>query len=391
MNIPLAKNTINEKDIDTLIDWLKGHPRLTQGEVTLKFEKMWSDFIGCKHSVFVNSGSSANLLMFYLLIESGVLNTGDNVIIPALSWSTSLAPSMQLGLNPILCDCNMEDLSIDIEHFERLIKEHNPKCLLLVSILGFVPRMDEILQICNKNNITLIEDSCESLGSEFNNKKIGSFGLMSSFSTYFGHHISTIEGGMVCTDDDKISNILKALRSHGWSRDMEQTEQKRLREQYFIDEFNERFTFYYTGFNLRSTDLQSFLGILQLKKIDSIINKRIKNFDIYMKNIDDKFWKPTTIPEGLVSNFAFPIIDEKRNEIVKELEDNGIDSRPILCGSLGRQPYWYKQRGEVFLKNADKIHDYGLYLPNNHEIEEDEIKFICNVVNSVNEKVENDT
>ena len=135
--------------------------------------------------------------------------------VPAVSWATDLAPEVQLGLEPILCDCNLTDLSIDLEHFEKIINTHDPKCLLLVSVLGMVPKMDLVKDMCDKNDVILLEDACESLGSEYKGEKIGNFGLMSSFSTYYGHHMSTIEGGMVCTNNTEIYNILKSIRSHG--------------------------------------------------------------------------------------------------------------------------------------------------------------------------------
>jgi dTDP-4-amino-4,6-dideoxygalactose transaminase len=146
MNIPLVKNTINKEDIDKLIEWLKTYPRLTKGNLTIEFESLWSKFMGVKHSIFVNSGSSANLLMVYALIEAGLLKIGDNIIIPSLSWSTSLSPAIQLGLNPILCDCNKEDLSVDMEHLESLIINNDIKCLMIVPILGLVPQMDKIIR-----------------------------------------------------------------------------------------------------------------------------------------------------------------------------------------------------------------------------------------------------
>ena len=159
MNIPLVKNTIDNEDIDKLISWLKTYPRLTKGDLTLEFERLWSEFMGVKYSVFVNSGSSANLLMVYALIESGILKLGDSIIIPSLSWSTSLAPAIQFGLSPILCDCNKEDLSVDLDHLTKIIEEQKPKCLMVVPILGLVPQMDKIMDICKKNNVVLIEDS----------------------------------------------------------------------------------------------------------------------------------------------------------------------------------------------------------------------------------------
>lgn len=383
MNVSLVKNTISPEEIDQWIEWLKTHPRLTKGDITLELEKKWSEFIGVKHSIFVNSGSSANLLMVYLLLETGMLKRGDKVIVPSLSWATSLAPFIQFGLTPILCDCNLNDLSIDIDHFEKLIKEHSPKCLMLVPILGFVPDMDRIIKICKENSIILIEDACESLGSRYKGKQLGSFGLMSSFSTYFGHHISTIEGGMICTDDVEVANILRGLRSHGWDRDMDKETQTKLREKYKVDSFNDLYTFYYAGFNVRATDVQAFLGIGQLQKLPDIVFNRNINYLAYKGNLDSNFWKPTDVKGSYISNFAYPIISEKRDQIAEVLRKNGVECRPLLSGSLARQPYWFERYGETPLKNCDLIHDQGMYIPNNHELTPSEIKFICDIINAV--------
>lgn len=379
--ISLVNNTISNSEIDQLVEWLKTYPRLTKGNLTLEYEKKFSEFLGCKHSIFVNSGSSANLLMIYCLLETGMINRGDKIIVPSLSWATSLAPIIQFGLEPILCDCNLENLSIDIEHFNELIDLHSPKAIVLVPILGFSPDMNIIVSICKSKNIILVEDACESLGSSFENKKIGTFGLMSSFSTYMGHHYSTIEGGMVCTDDDEIADVLRSLRSHGWDRDMSERKQIELRSKYNVSGFNDLYTFYYTGFNVRSTDLQAFLGINQLKKLDMIIKNRNKNYFLYRNNIDDRYWKPIDIDNSFNSNFAYPIISENRDEIVKNLKDNGVECRPLLSGSLARQPYWFEKYGDTPLKNCDKIHEFGMYLPNNHELTEEQIVFICNIIN----------
>lgn len=379
--ISLIKNTISNEEIDSLIGWLQTYPRLTKGDLTLQFEKDWSEYLGVEHSIFVNSGSSANLLMVYYLLESGLLKRGDNVIVPALSWSTTLAPVIQFGLNPILCDCNLEDLSVDIEHLEQLIKEYNPKSLILVPILGFVPKMKEIKDICDKNGIILLEDTCESLGSEYNGEKLGSFGLMSSFSTYFGHHISTIEGGMICTNDKKVANVLRSLRSHGWDRDTDVEYYSNLRKKYNVSDFNALYTFYHTGFNVRSTDLQAFLGIRQLQRLPDIVSDRNNNYNLYRSLISDKNWKPIEKENVFVSNFAYPIISENRQDIINNLKSNDIECRPLLSGSLSKQPYWYENFGNIKLKNADYIHEYGLYVPNNHEMSEDDIIKISKTIN----------
>ena len=379
--IELAKNTIDKEDIDRLIEWLKTYPRLTKGNVTIEYEDKWSTILGSKHAVFVNSGSSANLLMLYTLIEMGKIEVGDKVIVPALSWSTDLAPVHQLGLQPVLCDCNLEDLSVDLRHLESLIAEHSPKALLLVSVLGLVPNMDALLKICNDNKVILLEDTCESLGSKYKGKTLGTFGLMSSFSTYFGHHLSTIEGGMVCTDDTETYNFLKSLRSHGWSRDMDPSYQTSLREEFAIDSFSEQYTFYYSGFNLRSTDLQAFIGISQLDKYQTVMDRRHTNYNVYKENLKDAFWKPVNVPETYVSNFAYPLIHPQREKIIAALDDNKIENRPLICGSLGLQPVWEKRYGKTNLPNANRVHEFGMYLPNNQNTTPEEIKTVCDVVN----------
>jgi len=384
--IPLVKDTIDKKDIDDLIGWLQTYPHLTKGKLTAKYEERWSSMLGCKYSVFVNSGSSANLLMLYSLIESGKINVGDKVIVPAVSWSTDLAPVVQLGLKPILCDCNMADLSIDIKHFKELIKNENPKVLMLVSVLGLVPNMDKITELCDINDILLLEDSCESLGSESNYKKLGNYGLMSSFSTYFGHHISTIEGGMVCTNDDDMYNLLMSLRSHGWDRDLNPSNQSQLRKKHNVKDFESLYKFYYYGFNVRATDLQAFLGLGQLKKLDEIVKKRNRNYNLYRTLLKNDFWTPPlSTSRSYISNFAFPVISPNRQKIVEDLMQNDVAVRPLICGSLENQPFWRRKlqnpSKKPSLKNADIVDKMGLYLPNNHQITEKEVEFICDIVN----------
>jgi CDP-6-deoxy-D-xylo-4-hexulose-3-dehydrase len=217
--IKLVNDTINNQDIDSLIDWLKTYPKLTKGNLTIELEKKWAKWIGTKYSIFCNSGSSANLLMLWALVEAERIKRNAKVVIPSVAWATDLSPVIQLGMNPILCDINLEDLSVDLDHLEEIFKTTNPDVLMLVSVLGLVPDMNQIVKLCNQYGVLLLEDTCESMGSKVDNKKLGTFGLMSSFSTYFGHHMSTIEGGFVCTNDEELYEILKSIRSHGWDRD----------------------------------------------------------------------------------------------------------------------------------------------------------------------------
>ena len=372
--IKLASDTIDKKELLALSRWIKKNPQLTMGKKTLEFERQWSKWVGLKYSVFLNSGSSAILATFQTLKEMKVLKN-NRVIVPAICWSTDFSSLAALGYDTVVCDCNLEDLSVSISDLEKLIKKYNPSCLLLVSVLGLSPNMTEISKICKKYNVILIEDTCESLGSEHNKKKLGTFGSCSFFSFYFGHHISTIEGGMVSTNNRDFYNCLVSVRSHGWSRNMEKKYQNKLMKKYNIDKFSSKFTFYYRGFNLRPTDVQSFLGILQIKKIKKIIKKRHKNFISFRNNISNNFWKPKLMKNAIISNMGYPIISKNKNKIIKNLEKNKIECRPIVSGTLKKQPFFRNHSlNKNKLANSEKVHKYGFYLPNHFFIAESDIE-----------------
>jgi CDP-6-deoxy-D-xylo-4-hexulose-3-dehydrase len=380
--IPLVKDTINQTDIDNLIEWLKTNPKLTKGDLTVQFEKEWSEWLGVKYSVFLNSGSSANLAMIYSLILSKKLKN-NKIIVPSVSWVTTVTPAIQLGLEPIMCDCDKDNLGLDIEHFKKLIKEHNPSSVIIVHVLGIPNHMDEIIQLCKENDIILLEDTCEAIGSKYNDNKVGTFGIMSSFSFYFGHHMSTIEGGMVSTNDEDIYHLLLSIRSHGWDRDLPESKKIELREKYNVSNFRALYTFYYPGFNLRATDLQAFIGINQLKNIETVVTNRYRNYNLYNKLIKDDFWKIKAPDNSYVSNFAYPLITDKIDLIVEELNKNNIECRPLICGSINEQPFWYESYGKEDLPNAKEVHNNGLYLPNHHDLTEEEIIHITNIINSI--------
>lgn len=379
--INLVKDTLDNKDIDSLIEWLKTYPRLTKGPLTLKFENEWAKYIGVKYATYVNSGSSANLLALYSLLEDGVIKRNDKIVVPAVSWATDLSPVFQLGLDPILCDVNLEDLSIDITHFEQILKEHNPKVLILVHVLGLVCEIDKIKELCNKYNVILLEDTCESIGSKFNNKLLGSFGDISTFSFYFGHHMSTIEGGMVCTNDKHLDNLFRSIRNHGWDRDWDNSTQLSMRKQHNVNEFDALYTFYYSGFNFRATDLQAHLGLNQLKKIDSYCTNRNINYNLYYTKLKNSIWKPILRDNTYVSNFAYPLLLKNKTTIVNVLKNNKIECRPLICGSMGKQPFYTKLKGECNLLNANYIHSNGIYVPNHQSLSVSDIDLICNIIN----------
>jgi CDP-6-deoxy-D-xylo-4-hexulose-3-dehydrase len=380
--IDLIQDTIDNQDIDNLIEWLKDYPRLTKGPKTIEFENKWSQWLGSKYSVFVNSGSSANLLMLYALkILNKMKNT--KVCVPTLCWATDLAPVLQFDMEPLLIDCNLDNLSVDLTHLEEVFKTEQPSVLLLVSVLGLSPDMDSIVELCKKYDVILLEDNCESQGTKFKGIKLGNFGLMSSFSTYFGHTMSTIEGGVISTNDEEIYNTLLQLRSHGWDRDLSTNKQKELRSEWKVTDFSALYTFYIPGFNLRSTDLQAQIGIKQLDKVDGMINNRYENFLYYKSKLEGKTWFPKTFNDSYTSNFAIPFIAktiEDKETLIKELDENNIACRPLISGSMGIQPFYKKLYGENKLPNCSIIDDKGIYVPNHDKMTKEDIDRVCNIL-----------
>ena len=379
--IKLVEDTIDLNDINILVRWLKTNPRLTKGNLTVEFENSWSNFLGVKHSIYVNSGSSANLGIISALKQSRTLKN-NKVVVPAVSWATTVTPVMQCGFDPILCDCNLNNLGVDVEQLEKLFKEYDPSILIIVHVLGFPCDMKEINLLCERYGVILIEDSCESVGSVYDDKMTGTFGLCSSFSFYFGHHMSTIEGGMICTDDDELADVIRSIRSHGWDRDLPIEKQTELRKKYEVEDFQALYSFYWEGYNLRATDLQARIGLSQLNKLNGTIQNRKDNFGLYQSLIKNDFWKPS-VEDKNISNFAYPIITQKREELVCKLMQNNVECRPLVCGSIGRQPFWKKKYGELKLKNADILNDCGLYVPNHHSLSIIDINTITTIVNEV--------
>jgi CDP-4-dehydro-6-deoxyglucose reductase, E1 len=383
--IQLAKDTIDKADIKALISWLSTEPtpQLTKGELTEKFESEWAAYTGTRYAVMVNSGSSANLIGIYSLIASDRLRN-KKVVVPALCWITDIAPVIQFGLTPILCDCNMTDLSVDIVMLEDIFKKEDPACLILVSVLGLVPDMQAIADLCEKYSVILMLDNCEGFGSKFNNKLLEQYALFSTCSLYFGHHLSTIEGGMICTNDWDLYNVLKMIRSHGWDRDLEHKNEVRKINQ--VDTFQAAYKFYYLGFNVRATDLQAFLGSRQLKKAAYNNEKRYHNYNFYNYLVINKYWsapiRTLDSDEIFISNLGYPVIHPKRNEIVKALIENNIEVRPLISGSMGKQPFFVNLYGAVDFPNVSIVDQYGFYVPNHPYLKFSDIQKISQIINT---------
>jgi len=381
--ISLVSDTINKADINALITWLSQDqiPKLTKGPLTWELEEKWAKKIGTKYSVFVNSGSSAILLMLAALNEFKLLKN-KTIIVPALSWATDVSTPMLLGLNPILCDCNFEDLSCDLKHLETLFINHKPSAFILVAPLGLVPKMDEIISLCEKYDVILLEDVCESMGSKYHDKYLGALGFASVFSTYFGHHLSTIEGGFINTNNEDFYHALLMMRSHGWDRDLPEWKQKELRDKCKSSNFEALYNFHVPGLNVRSTDLQAFIGIRAIDKLDEYSRLRNINFNKYNELIKDNKLKLEIRNGDFISSFAYPVVSPNSVKIILELQENNVEVRPLIAGNIANKPFWYNKYGRnADLPNADLIDKEGFYLPNHQDLSEESIKIIANIIN----------
>lgn len=378
--IKLVSDTIDRQDINALIEWLQQDPipKLTKGELTKELEEKWAKKIGTKYSVFVNSGSSSILLTLAALKEFGKLKN-NKIIVPALSWATDVSSPMLLDYNVLMCDCNLTDLSCDLESLEKIFQKENPSVLILVSPLGLVPQMDNVVELCEKYDVILLEDVCESMGSKFNGKYLGSFGFASFFSMYFGHHLSTIEGGFINTDDEDFYHLLLMMRSHGWDRDLPKWKQQELREQHNCTDFDALYNFYVPGMNLRSTDLQAFIGLRAIEKLDDYSTKRNENFEYYINKLKTNKLKLNQKINDYVSSFAIPIVNSKRNDIIRDLVDNNIEVRPLIAGNMANKPMW--KGDKQGLNNCELLEEQGFYIPNHQDLSKEDIDIIVNIIN----------
>jgi CDP-6-deoxy-D-xylo-4-hexulose-3-dehydrase len=381
--IKLVSDTIDKNDIKDLVKWLSQDeiPKLTKGDLTIELEKKWANKIGTKYSVFVNSGSSSILLTLAALKHKTKLKNF-KVVVPSLSWATDLSSPILLGLDPILCDCNLNDLSCDLGHLEEIFIKEKPAVLILVSVLGLVPNMDKIIELCSKYDVILLEDVCESMGSKYNGKYLGTFGLASFFSMYFGHHLSTIEGGFINTDDEELYYSLLMTRSHGWARDLPIEKQNEYKIKYNVNDFEALYNFYTPGFNLRSTDLQAFIGLRAIDKLDKYANTRNKNFHYYLNNIKNNELDIQVNSNDFVSNFAMPIVNKNKEMIIKNLIENNIECRPLIAGNLGNKPFWYENFAEVYMKNSNLIDKYGFYIPNHQDLTQEQLNKVIKIINN---------
>lgn len=384
--IKLVKSTFyQEKDIKRkLTDFILSSNYLSLGKECFKFEKNFAKFQKRKYCVFFNSGSSANLALLQSLYNLGKLQRGDYAAFSAISWPTNVSPLIQLGFKPIPVDVELETLNVSSSKLKEVLKKVPLKIFFITNLLGFCDDIEKIREICKKNKIILIEDNCEALGTIYKGEKLGNFGLASTVSFFVGHHMSTIEGGAVCCDDEELANMLKIVRAHGWDRNLDKAQQKKFRKKSKVSSsFYAKYTFYDLAYNLRPTEINAFIGNLQLKLINEIIKKRNKNFlkiaKVLYKN--EKKYLPIKYDHiDFVSNFAVPLIcrsERIRDELVKKCRGK-IEIRPVVGGDMTKQPFFKKHSDSTVglpkNTNAGLIHNQGLYFGNNPELTDAEIK-----------------
>ena len=388
IQFPLMRNNILENDLDVLIKFLKKKPILTQNKNVKNFEEKWSKWLGVKYSVFVNSGSSANLLQIQLLKMQ--YPKGGEVIVPAFTWSSDISSLLHCGFTPVFADIDLETLGLNTDLIISKINK-NTKAIFLSYIQGFNCLTEKLLKVLKKKKIHLIEDVCESHGAKFKNKKLGSFGWTSSFSFYYAHHMSTIEGGMICTDDKKTYHNLLMLRSHGMVREVKDNKfQKYIKNKY--KDLNTQFIFKFPAYNVRNTEIGGVLGLEQIKRLDKNITKRNKNFEYFINRLDKDIFFTNFDLTGH-SNYAFNVILKNKNhklmnKILQNLEKEGIEFRRGSAGGGNqlRQPYlknFVSKKDINELKNTEHIHFFSFYIGNYPELTLKKIDKIIKTLNIV--------
>lgn len=378
---PLMKESITIEDRIKIASFALTTKQFTQGPKVAEFEKAWSDWLGASHSVYVTSGSTANFLLIASVMEKYGLKPGDKVLVPACTWVTNVNPIIQLGLKPIFCDINLDDYGPEFIDLWGIAKKHDIKIVFVSHLLGLpvdYPWKDVF------PNAIVLHDVCESHGVRGDDgNRIGSDAIGATFSFYFGHHMSTIEGGMVSTNDEELYEIMKMKRSHGLAR-----------VSGYYDKFAEQhpdilksFLFVTDGYNFRNTEIGAVLGLSQLKRLDKYIDIRRERYDEYIDIIDDLDERYLIHGPAYAhgnSCFCFPFVGvgkDVRDSMIQKFEENGIEYRPIVGGNLLRQPYLKKFTKNM--PNADILHENGVYIGCNQFVTSSDMKRLRKIMQTI--------
>lgn len=381
----LAVNTISKPDLEELISWLREYPRLTMANETRRFEEKWSKWLGVKYSVMCNSGASANLLMYAALGAAGKFGNR-KVVVPATGWPTDIAPAIQFGWKPIMCESDPRTFGLDPNRLETILKKERPAVVVVVHVLGVPADMSAIMALKKKYGFSVLEDACASHGSRHRGKMVGTFGDISVFSFYYGHHMSTVEGGVLCANNRELYHNLLMLRSHGWLKDLPKQESLKTMRKYRVDPFHAPFMFKHPGFNLRPTDMNAKMGQIQLRSLDETIRRRVKNHIVYQKELKGIIEYAPGLPGDVISSISFCAVAKssaERKKIVRILVKEKIDTRIFTAGNLGRHPFWTDRFKLFAAPVADRLYNGGFFLPNNQSLHEADVKYICDVIRKV--------
>ena len=389
MKYPLMRNNILREDLDAVIEHLKqDDPILTHGANVRAFEAEWSEWLGVKYSVFVNSGSSANLLTMAILKIRH--SEGGEVIVPPLAWVSDIASVLQTGFKPVFADIDPSTLSMDPAQILAKINDKT-RAVFLTHVQGFNGLTDDLLNELKQRNIPLIEDVCESHGATHNGEKLGSLGWISNFSFYYAHHMSTIEGGMVCTNDSEVYQQLRMLRSHGMVRE---ATDPAVREHYQLanPELNPDFIFAFPAYNMRNTEIGGIMGLSQLKRLDLNVQRRTANLLRFLKQIDPSKYRTDFKLEGS-SNYAFNLIlkhpdDDLVQRLMQTMRNSGVEFRRGSAGGGNqiRQPYLkgvVPDGHHLEFPETEHVHFYGFYIGNFPDLRDEEVDALCIILNSV--------
>lgn len=387
LNIPLMSNNINSSDIAALTEFLQKSDRFTNGPKVREFEEAWSKWLGVKYSVFVNSGSSANYMTLAGIRER--YGAGEVLLAP-IGWVSDIAAVIAAGMEPVFVDVDLKNLSMKEE--EAIGKmTGRTKAVLLTHVLGYNGMAQKIRDICTDRGIVLVEDVCESHGAVFQGKKLGSIGDVSNFSFYYAHHMSTIEGGMVCTDDEEFYNLMRMFRSHGMLRECDDKDYIRAVGEGH-PELHPEFIFTVPGYNMRSTELNAVIGLNQLKRLDKNIEARRRNYQLFIENLDPEIYYTDFDGVGN-SNYAFVVMlregnQERFGRLTELLRKENVEFRRGTAGggNLLRQPFVRKRYPEINpadFPNAEYIHQFGMYIGNYPGLEKEKISRLCGMLNEV--------
>lgn len=382
MEFKLCDNPWNDEEIKAIHSVIESD-MYTMGKNVFEFEKEFAKHFGSKYAVMVSSGSAANLLAVAALVYSGRVARGAEVIVPAVSWSTTYAPLEQYGMKLVFVDIDKETLNISVEHVKRAITD-NTKMIFAVNLLGNSNEYDELLKICEEKNIILLEDNCESLGASYKGKYLGTIGLMGTYSTFYSHHMCTMEGGVVATDDRELYDFMLSIRAHGWTRNLPADSVIYEKKD---DEFYESFNFIVPGYNLRPLEMEGAIGLKQLKKVDGMIEHRKANARYFIEKMSKypNIRLQKEIGESSWFGFSMVLTDElkgKRAQLVECLRNANIECRPIVAGNFTKNPV-IKYMDYVIpeeLTNADEIHEQGLFIGNHSSNNSEQVDYFIEIL-----------